>query len=58
MNKRTVTFETSAEGVPVICVTRESTSLFGSSCEIMKVITGNEAQSIWKKLTDQNEVQR
>lgn len=52
-NKIIVTFDKSDEDVPVLCVARETMSILSLSpgIDISKVITGKEAEELWKKLT-------
>ena len=51
MEKVTIYFSKSSEGVPVIATTDSKMGFLGSTTEVTKVITGSEAQSIWDKLT-------
>lgn len=52
MRTLTITYTKSNEGAPVLCVS--DNNLFSTS--VIRVFTGEEAESLYKKLTSQNVV--
>ncbi len=54
-NRIIVTFDKSDEDIPVLCVAKESMNFLSPSIDISKVITGKEAEELWKKLTFKEE---
>ena len=51
MNSYTITFDSSNEDVPCLIVARKNMSFLGDSFEIVKTITGDEAERLWNELT-------
>lgn len=52
--KLIVTFDKSQEDIPTLVVSKEGWSIIYPSMEITNVFTGKKAESLWRKLT-QNE---
>lgn len=55
MNKYTVTFEKSNEDIPTLIVARENLFAIVPSIDIIRVITGPEAEKLWSELSGKAE---
>ena len=50
----TITYDKSNEGIPTLCVSESS--LLSMSTTIIRILTGEKAESLYKELTGQNVV--
>lgn len=45
-----VSYDKSQDDTPVLILSRDTSGLFGSSAQVVNVITGDEATDLWNKL--------
>lgn len=53
-DKLIITFDKSQEDISTLVVGREGWSLLNPAMEVINIITGEEAEMIWKRLKEKN----